>query len=144
MDITQVTRFARAMVLDWGMSERLGFVRYSGEDSRELHIADKDYSDQTALIIDEEIKHFVSEAYEDARRMLDENWDRVVAVAEALLKYETLSSDDVDRLMKGQVLGKPSVSEMIKAEERRRGEEPTTAPGGQDDQLPPKAIPSPA
>ena len=102
MDIMQVTRFARTMVLEWGMSDRLGFVRYSGLDSREAYLPEKDYSDETAKSIDDEVRRLVDEAYDEARRLLDANWDKVEAVAGALLKYETLTSDDVDNLMKGQ------------------------------------------
>ncbi len=145
MDITQVTRFARAMVLDWGMSERLGFVRYSGEDSRESFVGEKEYSDVTARIIDEEIKRLVSEAYEDARRLLEANWDKVAAVAEALLKHETLSLDDVDQLMKGNVLTRPTVAEMLRAEERKRSEtNPPASPTKPESDIPPDALPTPA
>ncbi len=145
MDITQVTRFARAMVLDWGMSERLGFVRYSGEDSRESFVGEKEYSDVTARIIDEEIKRLVSEAYEDARRLLEANWDKVASVAEALLKHETLSLDDVDQLMKGNVLTRPTVAEMLRAEERKRSEtNPPASPTKPESDLPPDALPTPA
>jgi len=145
MDITQVTRFARAMVLDWGMSDRLGFVRYSGEDSREAFVAEKEYSDDTARIIDEEIKRMVSEAYEEARKLLDENWEKVASVAEGLLKYETLSHDDVDQIMKGHQLTRPSVAEMLRAEERKRAEGVVPPPAVEaKPDLPPGAMPTPA
>ena len=144
MDITQVTRFARAMVLDWGMSERLGFVRYSGEDSRESFVGEKEYSDATARLIDEEIKHFVTDAYDDARSMLEQNWDKVVAVAEGLLKYETLSYDDVDGLMQGRTIQRPTVSEMLRAEERKKAEAASNPQTGGDPELPPDVVPNPA
>jgi cell division protease FtsH len=120
MDIAQVTRIARTMVVEWGMSERLGFVRYAGADTREMQMADRDYSDGTASQIDDEVKRIASEAYADAKQMLEEHWDKVVAVAEALLVYETLSGDDVDKLMKGEKLSRPTVSEEMKADARRR------------------------
>ncbi|MFZ4575128.1 MAG: AAA family ATPase, partial [Phycisphaerales bacterium] len=145
MDITLVTRFARAMVLDWGMSERLGFVRYSGEDNREAFMGEREYSDTTARIIDEEIKRLVTEAYEEARRILDLNWDKVIAVAETLLKYETLSFDDVDQLMKGNAVTRPTVAEMLRAEERRRADNlPPASPSKPASDLPPDALPTPA
>ena len=135
MDIQQVTRIARTMVLEWGMSDRLGFVRYAGSDTRESLVPDRDYSDETAKIIDDEVKQISSDAFSDAKRMLEENWGHVVAVAEALLKYETLSGDDVDKLMRGEVLTRPTAAEELRAQERRRGAEaaakldaPTQAP----------------
>ena len=56
MDIKMLTRYARSMVLDWGMSKRLGFINYSGDENRESFMSDKEYSEETARIIDEEIK----------------------------------------------------------------------------------------
>jgi cell division protease FtsH len=115
MDIQMVTRFSRHMVLEWGMSERLGFVLYSGSDTRETFIPEKDYSEQTARIIDEEVKVVIDAAYADAQRLVDQNWDKVTAIAEALLKYETLQGEEVKRLMRGERLGKPTVAELLEA-----------------------------
>jgi cell division protease FtsH len=116
MDIKMVTRIARAMVLEWGMSERLGFVSYKGEDSREAFIPEKDYSPETAHLIDEEIRHMAEHAFADTVRLIDQHWEQVVAVAEALLKYETLSKDDVDRVMRGEAPAKPTVADLLTAE----------------------------
>jgi len=144
-DILQVTGLARAMVLEWGMSERLGFVRYAPVDSRESFVPDKDFSDQTARLIDEEIKRIVDEAYADARRMLDDNWDKVVIVAEALLRHETLSADEVERLMRGEVLTRLSVSEQLRAEERRKAADAVVRELDKPKpDLPPGGLPSPA
>ncbi len=140
MDIRMVTSYARAMVLQWGMSDRLGFVNYGGED-RESLIAEKDYSPDTARVIDEEVRRISDEAYESARHLLEQNWEKVVAVAEALLKYETLQRDDVDRLMRGESIGKPTVADLLAAEssrakipetkpEARPSDEPETGLGG--------------
>ena len=104
MDIKMVTRIARAMVLEWGMSERLGFVSYKGEDSREAFVAEKDYSPETA------------HPFADTARLIDQHWEQVVAVAEALLKYETLTKDDVDRVMRGEAPAKPTVADLLGAE----------------------------
>ncbi len=145
-DIQQLTTLSRAMVLDWGMSEKLGFVRYSGVDNKESFIPEREYSEETARIIDEEIRRFSREAYEDARRIIEQNWEKVVAVAEALLKYEVLSADEVHRLMRGEALGKPTVSEMIAAENRRKQQTPTVAPPsrGEADGLGPGLVAAPA
>ena len=115
-DIKMATSYARAMVLEWGMSKRVGFINHAGSDTREMFQGDREYSDQTAMIIDEEIRSIVDAAYAETERLIAENWDKVVAVAEALLKYETLSSDEVDRLMKGERIDKPTVAELLSAE----------------------------
>jgi cell division protease FtsH len=146
MDISMVTRFARTMVVEWGMSERLGFVRYAGEDTRESFLPDREYSDETAALIDEEVRRLVDEAFADAQRMLDQQWDKVEAVANALLKFETLSGDEVHRLMQGGDLNRPSVSDLLKAEARRRSEALVQPPrsAGDSPELPPGAMPTPA
>ncbi|MAC18742.1 MAG: hypothetical protein CMJ23_03515 [Phycisphaerae bacterium] len=145
MDIKMATQYARAMVLEWGMSDRVGFVNHAGSDQREMMLPEKDYSEQTARIIDEEIRKIVDAAYDDCTRLIDTHWEQLVAVAEALLKYETLSSDDVDRLMKGERIEKPTVAELLSAEASKStlpppSATPTTEPG---DDLP-GIMPSPA
>jgi len=119
MDIAQVTSLARAMITEWGMSERLGFIRYAGADSREMMLPDKDYSDTTARLIDEETRRMVDEAYADALQMLDANWQKVTDVAEALLKHETLSGEEVHQLMRGEPISKPTVAEMLVAQAQK-------------------------
>ncbi len=116
MDIKMATAYSRSMILKWGMSDRLGFVNYAGDEEREAFFTDKDYSPETARTIDEETRRFIDEAYTDARRMLDANWEKVVAVSEALLRYETLQRDDVDRLMRGEQMSKPTIADMLAAE----------------------------
>ncbi len=125
-DIRQITAIARAMILEWGMSPRLGFINYSGSDTREMYLPEKDYSDDTARLIDEEVKRITGEAYGEAKRLLDENWDKVVAVAEALLKHETLTADEVHKLMRGEELSKPTVADLLSAD-RARNKTPKTS-----------------
>ncbi len=142
MDIAQMTSLARAMITEWGMSERLGFVRYAGADSREVFLPDKDYSQETATIIDQETKRLADEAYSDALRLLEENWAKVVMVAEALLKYETLSGDEVHKLMRGETLGKPSIAEMLASVSKPKDTKPATGGSGPTPEIPPGAVPA--
>jgi cell division protease FtsH len=145
MDIKMVTRLARAMVLEWGMSERLGFVSYRGEDSRETFIPEKDYSPETAHLIDEEIRRLADEAFTDAKRLIDSRWDQVVAVAESLLKYETLTKDDVDRVMRGEPPMKPTVADLLGAEMAKPSAKPALPAAKPDEGAAPGgAVPSPA
>ncbi|MBX9736708.1 MAG: ATP-dependent zinc metalloprotease FtsH [Phycisphaerales bacterium] len=118
-DISTITRIAHTMIEEWGMSEKLGFVRYTGSDTRESYMPERQYSEATAKLIDEEVKRIVDEAYADADRMLTENWEKVEAVAQALLKYETLDVAEVLKIMRGEPIGKPTVSDLL-AEEARR------------------------
>ena len=119
MDIKMVTRLARAMVLEWGMSPKLGFVNYAGEDTQQTFLPDKDYSPETNHVIDEEIRRLSDEAFNDTVRLVSEHWEKIVAVAEALLRYETLTRDYVDRLMRGESLGRPTIADMLTAEANR-------------------------
>ena len=90
------------------------------------------------------VKSFVDEAYADAERMIDENWQGVEAVAEALLKHETLSADEVSSLMRGETLDKPTVGDLLAAEAAKRPPSPPSASDGEEPELPPDAMPSPA
>jgi len=145
-DIQTATAYARAMVLQWGMSERLGFVDYSPSENG--FMPEKTFSEQTGRVIDEEVKRIVDEAYEDTVRIINERWDQVVAVAEALLKYETLTVDDVDKLMKGESLSKPTISDLLHAETKKSAAPDTNRPdpnkAGDLDEGPAGAMPSPA
>ncbi len=148
-DIAQVTSFARMMILEWGMSKRLGFVHYGYDESGEFMMPNKGYSEETARIIDEEIKRLSDEAYADCETLIRENWQKVGAVADALLKYETLSADEVHRLMRGDTIDKPTVSDLLAAEHRKKraagepalGKGPKGAPTDGDG---PGIVPTPA
>ena len=141
------------MFLEVGIFGALGFVNYSGSDTRETFIPEKDYSDETATIIDQEVKSIIDEAYSEATRLLDQNWERVVAIAEALLKYETLQGEEIKRLMRGERLGKPTVSELLEAA-AQAGKTKTAAPdsnrplpgagGGPEQDFGKGVMPSPA
>ena len=133
-----LTNYARKMVLEWGMSRRLGFINLSGDDQRESIVPERDYSEETARVIDEEVRAIIDHAYGETERMIESNWDKVVAVAEALLRYETLQADEVDRLLRGERMEKPTVADLLSAETnstdtptpkdtpRANGEEPDT------------------
>jgi cell division protease FtsH len=148
MDIHQATQFARHMILEWGMSKRLGFVGYSGIDTRDTFIPEREYSDETARIIDEEVKRIIDEAYAGAEKLIDDHWERVEAIAEALLKYETLQGEEVERLVRGERLEKPTVAELLEKEAAKsaRPAEVKPAPdeGGQEPATGGDVLPSPA
>ncbi|HOD81568.1 MAG: ATP-dependent zinc metalloprotease FtsH [Planctomycetes bacterium ADurb.Bin126] len=120
-DIAQATEIARKMVADWGMSEKLGLMRYASEDGRIMlgEIAGKEYSDNTAQMIDEEIKALIDEAYRDAVQIMQDNRDKLEALAEALLRYETLSADEVNLIIGGQRLAKPTMDDLLSREHAR-------------------------
>ncbi len=146
MDIEQVTHLSRAMVLEWGMSDKLGFVKYSPDNAREMLVPERNYSDETAGVIDVEIRRLSEDAFRDAERMIGENWDKVVRVAEALLKYETLDAEEVEALCRGESLNRPSLSDLLADEGRTpRSARPATParPSTLPDTLPGGSLPQP-
>jgi len=117
-DIAQATEIAKKMVLDWGMSEKVGPVNYSNDDKKimPMDLSGKDYSDRTAEIIDGEVKKVIDAAYARTRRLLEENRSVVEVIAQALQKYETLTADDVQQIIDGKTLDKPTVDDLLAAE----------------------------
>jgi len=104
-DIQMATVLARSMVTEWGMSEKLGRVRYNGNE-QEVFLGHsvtqtKNLSDETAKLIDEEVRSLVQAGEQTARRILSEKLDQLHLVAKALLDYETLSGDEVKKVMEG-------------------------------------------
>jgi cell division protease FtsH len=122
-DIRQATGVARRMVRDWGMNDRLGFVYYGEDDSKPGMFGEfggnREYSEEVARQIDEEVKKLIDALYEETRQLIETNRDRVEAMAQALIRYETLDSNDVDRIMRGDNLTKPTVSDLLEKEGRR-------------------------
>ncbi|MGD9708241.1 MAG: ATP-dependent zinc metalloprotease FtsH [Halothiobacillaceae bacterium] len=110
-DIERATDIARNMVTKWGMSERLGTLAYSEEEG-EVFLGrsvtqHKNISEGTAHVIDEEIRAVIDRNFERAKTILVENMDILHAMAEALLKYETIDSEQIDKLMARQDPGEP-------------------------------------
>ncbi len=105
-DIERATTLARNMVTRWGMSEKLGALVYSEEEG-EVFLGHsvtkhKNVSDETTHIIDEEVRLVIDRNYERARKILIENQDKLIAMAEALLKYETIDRDQINDIMAGK------------------------------------------
>ena len=84
-------------------------------------------------MIDEEVKKLIDRLYDETRQLLEANRDRIEAVAKALIKYETLDTNDIDRIMRGDNLTKPTVSDLLEKEHSRRG---TTIQPGPDNTEP--------
>jgi len=114
-DIKQATNIAKEMVLTWGMGEELGPIDYGGETSMEMYYPayNREMSEKTAELIDKEIKRLIDQAYSGARRLIEANKEKLEALAKALLKYETLDAVDVEVILSGRELDKPTVSDLL-------------------------------
>ena len=102
-DLERATDLARKMVCEWGMSEKMGPLTFGKQNEqvflgRELG-SQRDFSDQIAMEIDEEVKRLVMENYERAKRLLTENMVTLKRLAEALLEKEVLDSADIDNIL---------------------------------------------
>jgi cell division protease FtsH len=102
-DLERATDLARKMVCNWGMSDELGPVTFGKRDEhiflgREISQA-KDFSDETARVIDHAIKNLVLNAHDQARKLLTAHRAQLEALAQALLEKETLDSAEIDRIL---------------------------------------------
>jgi cell division protease FtsH len=105
-DIQRATEIARNMVTKWGLSEKLGPLTYSEEEG-EVFLGHsvtqhKMVSDETAHIIDEEIRSVIDRNYKRAEQILTDNRDKLLLMAEALIKYETIDSEQINDIMAGK------------------------------------------
>jgi cell division protease FtsH len=135
-DISQATTTARRMVTEAGMSDKLGRVRYSANE-QEIFLGhsvtqQKNISEATAEIIDQEVRRLIEEAETKARTILTAHFDDLHTLAKALLEYETLSGDEVKALLRG---------ETITRKEEDSGAPPATkaAPAGKRSSVPSSA-----
>ena len=107
-DLDRVTDLARRMVCEWGMSEAVGPLTFGRKDEEVFLGRDfaqhKDYSEDTAIKIDQEIKRIVTENYDRARSILEGRKDELLKIAEALLAREVLTGDQVERIANGEPL----------------------------------------
>ncbi|MEI6083556.1 MAG: ATP-dependent zinc metalloprotease FtsH [Verrucomicrobiota bacterium] len=148
-DIKQATHIARKMVTEWGMSEKIGMVNVSAHEEHMFLGRDlfkgREVSEQTARDVDQEIRAIIDTAYTRAKALIEANKDKLIALAEALLEYETIDGPDIGELLDTGKLGKPP--------RRRSGigpKAPPTAPAAavqsdaKADELPPDITSAPA
>ena len=129
-DIEQATRIARMMVLEWGMSDKLGFLSYAGDGAQEVFLghsttASKNLSYETAKVIDEEIRAIVDRTYARAQKILEANKEALELLAQGLLEHETLTGDEIKKIIGGQKLVKRKKETIIPTS--KKSKMPTSA-----------------
>ena len=107
-DIQQATNIARKMVTEWGYSDKLGTIRYA-QDQEEVFLGhsvtqSKNMSDETASLVDSEVRRIVDEAYARAKKIISDHMDDLHTLAKALLEYELLSGDEIKALLRGEAI----------------------------------------
>jgi len=111
-DIQRTTDIARNMVTKWGLSDKLGPLVYA-EDEGEVFLGrsvtqHKQVSDETTHVIDEEVRHIIDRNYQVATKILNDKMDILHAMADALIKYETIDKGQINNIMAGKPPGDPS------------------------------------
>ena len=127
-DIKVATNIARNMVTQWGFSDKLGPILYT-EDDGEVFLGRsmakaKHMSDETAHVIDEEVRAIVSRNYERARQILIDNMDILHAMKDALVKYETIEEEQIKQLMNRQPVTPPAGWEELKGTNSAEPQQP--------------------
>jgi cell division protease FtsH len=124
-DLEAATDLARKMVCEWGMSEKLGAQTFGKKEEaiflgREI-AQHQEYSEQTAIEIDAEVKRIISEQYDRARKIVESSREELKRIATALIEYETLVGDEIQLLMDGkQLTREPPKVKMTTLEEVER------------------------
>jgi len=142
-DIMQATDLARKMVTEWGMSDKLGPLRYN-DNQEEVFLGHavtqtKNVSEATAKVIDEEIRRIVDEADVKCREIIKEHVDELHAIANGLLEYETLTGEDIAALMRGETIVRPSADDNDETESGARSSVPSSGavkPGSEPEPQP--------
>ena len=141
------TDLARKMVCDWGMSEKLGPLHFGKREGevflgRDFGDAGKEYSEQTAVEIDGEVRKIVTANYERAKKVVVENLDKLKVLAEALLEYETIDGAEIDTIFAGQPAGSEAVRRRCPRAPGRRRRRPPRRPPRPSIFAPPRPCPT--
>ncbi|MGC8560490.1 MAG: ATP-dependent zinc metalloprotease FtsH [Phycisphaerae bacterium] len=141
-DIRMASAIARQMVCELGMSDALGPILFTNRDeSSGFFPSNRPYSEKTAELIDAEVHRLITTAYDEANKLLHEKMNELTNLKDALLKYETLDAEDVKRIMSGQLLTKPTVTDLLAQEQQRRVGDKTAT--GSQGETGPDMVPQP-
>src|SRR5690606_9935508 len=135
-DIKVATNYARRMVTELGFSDSLGRRRYSGDDGEERlgdSVAQGEHvAGQPAALTDQETRRMVEGGEQEARAILTEHLEQLHRLAKALLEYETLSRDEIDKVIRGEPIHRPEPDEPSRSDVPRRTSIPTSGRGGKE------------
>src|SRR5262249_42887545 len=143
-DIRRATGLARRMVTEFGFSEKLGPLRYA-ENEEEVFLGHsvtqrKNVSEATAKVIDEEIRRIIDEAEQTAREILTARLDELHSLAQGLLEYETLSAEEIRRIIKGERIVRETTASPA-TDDARPGRRSSVPPSGRPTGLEPEPLP---
>ncbi len=129
-DIQQVTKIARAMVTQFGFSDKIGHIDYANEQQSYLgsYSGGASHSAETQKVIDEEVRRIIDEGYETAKRILTERREDLERLAQGLLEYETLTGNEITRVIAGEPLNRGDDDDSTKPEAGGGGASVTAIP----------------
>ncbi len=143
-DIKQATHIARKMVTEWGMSEKIGMVNVSDHEEHMFLGRDlfkgREVSEQTSREVDEEVRSLIDHCYARAREIITQNRDKLVALAEALIEYETLDAQEIEELFETGKLAKPPTRSSNKQPPAAAAPAATSDTTGVEPVLPPPGV----
>jgi len=135
-DIAQATKLARSMICQWGMSEGLGLVAYDERDFSDYVLPqhDKSYSEETARLIDKEVRQLLDEAHARATSIIQERRQQVELMAQLLMEFETLDAEDVKDIVADKWDSEKKRTKMVQERDhfKRQPELPPPPPPKED------------
>jgi cell division protease FtsH len=132
-DLEKVTKQARAMVTIYGLNEKVGNITYYDSSGQQEYSMTKPYSEQTAVVIDEEISKIIEEQYQRAIKILEDNKDKLTELAEILLEKEVIFKDDLEKIfgkrtfIKEEAIALKSSSRYVKEDDKKDDTQSETA-----------------
>jgi len=146
-DIMQATKIARSMVCEWGMSDDLGTVSYDEKSESGQFLGgpgyhEKNYSNETALTIDREVKKLIDDAHKRALELLEEHKDKVQLMTDMLMEFETLDCTDIKEIMDGTWNSDTKKGRVKTADELQKVTPPDAPPIPSATDSPPKSEPN--
>jgi len=115
-DIQQVSAMARAMVTQWGLSDEIGMIDYSDDPAS---YKERRISSETSAAIETEVRRFIDDGYNKAKKIITDNIDHLHIIAKALLEYELLSGDEIKALLRGEAIIRDDPQAQIEGEAPR-------------------------
>lgn len=139
-DIAQATELARSMVCRWGMSEELGLVTYQDKTEEGQYLGmsgyrEKGYSEETARLIDREVRTLLDKAYDTAAQIIKDNADAVKLMAEMLVQFETLDRNDCIKILDGEWCSEEKEAKLKAIAEANKAPTPPPPPPEEDDTI---------
>lgn len=148
-DIERATALARSMVCEWGMSDKLGAVAYDERSDSGQYLGwnnyhEKKYSEQTAQMIDEEVKDILAAAVKKAKDILNEFKEKVDLMAKMLIEFETLDAEDVQKIINNEWNTEDKVARLKRADELHKKPVPPPPPPPPEEPASGRVMPTPS